>query len=80
MRSLDQLLRSLSYRSVLARGFALVRSGGEPLHSAAGLAAGAALDIEFHDGHVGAVATSGGPARRATKKGEPSPGSQGRLF
>jgi exodeoxyribonuclease VII large subunit len=52
-----QLLQALSYQGVLARGFALVRGpGGAPLRIAAAVSAGMSLDIEFSDGHVGAVA------------------------
>jgi len=55
-----KLLITLSYRDVLRRGFALVRDGGgQPLRSASAVAGGAALEIEFHDGRVDAVA--GGP-------------------
>jgi exodeoxyribonuclease VII large subunit len=65
----EGLLRALSYREVLARGFALVRdAAGLPLRSAAGVTPGAALDIEFADGRVGAVA-SGTP--RATPALQP---------
>jgi len=80
LRSADQLLRSLSYRNVLARGFALVRAGERPVHAAAEVATGAALDIEFHDGHVSAVSTSGAAARKPARKPEPTSGSQGSLF
>jgi exodeoxyribonuclease VII large subunit len=59
-----QLLAALSYHGVLTRGFALVRGPeGRPLRAAAAVAAGMRLDIEFHDGHVGAVADTGGPPR-----------------
>ena len=52
-----QLLTALSYRSVLARGFALVRNDtGHPLHAAADVAAGARLELEFSDGRVAATA------------------------
>jgi len=52
-----QLLAALSYRSVLARGFALVRDeGGHPVHAAAGVEPGARMSIEFSDGRVGATA------------------------
>jgi exodeoxyribonuclease VII large subunit len=52
-----QLLTALSYRSVLARGFALVRNdAGHPLHAAAEVAAGARLELEFSDGRVAATA------------------------
>ncbi|HUB63388.1 MAG TPA: exodeoxyribonuclease VII large subunit [Methylocella sp.] len=57
IKALDQLLGSLGYRQVLARGFALVRDGdGQPLRSAAAIADGARLDIEFADGHKPAIA------------------------
>jgi len=52
-----QLLAALSYRGVLARGFALVRDGaGQPLRTAGAVSPGMRLDIEFTDGRVGAVA------------------------
>jgi exodeoxyribonuclease VII large subunit len=57
-----QLLKAFSYREVLKRGYALVRDGdGAPLRAAAGVAAGSRLDIEFADGHLGALA-DGAPA------------------
>ena len=59
LRGLDQLLASLSYRSVLARGFALVRDADDrPVRLAAEVVEGAALDIEFADGRRRAIATS----------------------
>jgi exodeoxyribonuclease VII large subunit len=61
LRSAGQLLAAFSYRGVLARGFALVRDDdGNPLRSAAAVADGTRLDIEFFDGRVGAVAGSDG--------------------
>jgi exodeoxyribonuclease VII large subunit len=58
-----QLLGALSYRSVLARGFALVRDeAGHPLHAAASVGPGARLDVEFSDGRVGATADADRPA------------------
>jgi exodeoxyribonuclease VII large subunit len=62
------LLAALSYHGVLARGFALVRDpAGHPLRSVTAVSAGLTLDIEFHDGHVGAVASGGdGAPRQAT--------------
>ncbi|MCP4381043.1 MAG: exodeoxyribonuclease VII large subunit, partial [Hyphomicrobiales bacterium] len=78
IETLDTLLRTLSYRSVLARGFALVRTEAKPIHAASKVSSGAPLDIEFHDGHVSAIATSGKAARRPTTK---KPGTtQGSLF
>ena len=55
LASLSQLLRSLSHKSVLDRGFALVRgSRSQVVRRAAALKASGALDIEFADGHVAA--------------------------
>jgi len=59
----EQLLTALSYRSVLARGFALVRDdAGHPLHAAADIGPGTRLDVEFSDGRVGATADANRPA------------------
>jgi exodeoxyribonuclease VII large subunit len=59
-RKLDgeaKLLETLGYHNVLARGFALVRDAeGAMVRRASEVRAGAALDIEFADGHVGAHA------------------------
>jgi len=75
LRRAEQLLRAFSYQGVLARGFALVRDGGgQPLRAAASVAAGMALDIEFADGRVGAVAQ--GEAR--TQQPAPRPRRRGR--
>jgi exodeoxyribonuclease VII large subunit len=58
-----QLLGALSYRSVLTRGFALVRDEqGHAVHTAASIGPGARLDVEFADGRVGATADAGRPA------------------
>jgi exodeoxyribonuclease VII large subunit len=55
-----KLLFTLGYHNVLARGFALVRaSDGTMLRRASEVRPGAALDIEFADGHVAAHADSG---------------------
>ncbi len=87
--ALAQLFASLGYKSVLARGFALVRDdAGTPLRAAAGLAPGMAISIEFSDGRVAAVTGEGGGAAPETPKPRPRParggpsggGSQGSLF
>jgi exodeoxyribonuclease VII large subunit len=58
----ERLLAAVSYRGVLARGFALVRAAdGKPLRSAAAVTAGLQLTIEFADGRVRAT-TDGAPA------------------
>ena len=69
-----QVLAALSYQGVLTRGFALVRDpAGRPLRTAAAVTAGERLDIEFADGHVGALAE--GP--RAKPRAEPVPRPRG---
>jgi exodeoxyribonuclease VII large subunit len=90
LRSAGQLLAAFSYRGVLARGFALVRDGaGHPLRSAAAVAGGMRLAIEFADGRVAATADGGAPAKTEPKpepKADPKPrprggsGGQGTLF
>ena len=58
-----QLLAALSYRGVLARGFALVRDGhGLALHAAGAIGPGEHLTIEFSDGRVAATADTDRPA------------------
>ncbi|HEY1942959.1 MAG TPA: exodeoxyribonuclease VII large subunit [Roseiarcus sp.] len=77
-----QVLNAVSYRSVLARGFALVRAaGGAPLARAANVSPHQALRIEFADGEV--AATANGPAgESATRRTRPRPQKeeQGSLF
>jgi exodeoxyribonuclease VII large subunit len=53
----SKLLASFDHRNVLARGFALVRAGsdGALVRSAAALAPGQALSLEFADGRAQAV-------------------------
>ncbi len=90
VKSFEQLLNAFSYRGVLGRGFALVRdAAGQPLRAAAAVVPGAALDIEFADGRVGATAdgASGTQPRQIAPK-EPAPkekprkakADQGNLF
>ncbi len=77
----------MSYRAVLARGFALVRdAAGRPLRTAAAVTAGMAIEIEFSDGRVGAraddVEAAAKPVGAAAKpRGRRDGGSgQGNLF
>jgi exodeoxyribonuclease VII large subunit len=66
-----QMLASLSYRSVLGRGFAVVRDGdGRAVRSIAALPAGQRVEIEVADGRVAAdIAPSGPPGGFATEGG-----------
>ena len=69
-----ELLKAFSYRGVLARGFALVRDAhGQPLRTAAAVAAGTRLDIEFADGRIGAVADGTGDAEPTTTASKVAP-------
>jgi exodeoxyribonuclease VII large subunit len=78
-----QLLVSLGYRHVLARGFALVRDDrGRPLHRAADVVDGARLDLEFADGHLPVTAAEpdrpAAPAAKASRAQKKT--TQGSLF
>ncbi len=86
-----QLLSALSYKSVLTRGFALVRDEqGHALRNAASIASGADLTLEFADGRVAATAdgqrAADGGSRDSTGKPKPAtkrtgkPVDQGNLF
>jgi exodeoxyribonuclease VII large subunit len=66
-----QVLNAVSYRSVLARGFALVRDAARaPLRRASAIAPHQPLRIEFADGEIAATAdgSAGGPAARRVRK------------
>ena len=80
----ERLLSAVSYRGVLARGFALVRdSDGRPLRTAAAIRPGLRLDIEFADGRVRATAetTTSEPAAPPVRRRRRSGGEgQGSLF
>lgn len=84
-----QLLGALSYRSVLGRGFALVRDArNHPVHSASGIGPGARLTVEFADGRIAATADSdrasakpaAGETRPTAPKRITKPVGQGSLF
>jgi exodeoxyribonuclease VII large subunit len=82
-----QLLAALSYRGVLARGFALVRDAdGAALHAAAAIGPGARLSLEFADGRVGVTADMDRAAatarevKPAAPKRAVKPVDQGTLF
>jgi len=60
LSSLGRLLESFSYRSVLGRGFALVRDEqGRPIADGAPLSAATRIDIEFRDGIKSAMIGTG---------------------
>ena len=67
-RGLNQagkLLVSLSYKSVLARGYAVIKDAdGHLVHQRAGLMPGDGVAIEFADGAVGAVVAGAPPPKK----------------
>jgi exodeoxyribonuclease VII large subunit len=84
----DRILQSLSYKNVLKRGYAVIRGDGDKvLSSAAQVAPGDHLSIEFHDGAIAAVAgEEGSPAtpsptkKRAVTRTAADATKQGSLF
>ncbi|WP_153770787.1 exodeoxyribonuclease VII large subunit [Labrenzia sp. CE80] len=73
LNTLESLLKSLSYKDVLARGYALVRDdNGQPVRSASSVAPGTALAIELADGSIEAIATGDG-VTPPTPKAAPKP-------
>lgn len=85
----QRVLNSLSYRNVLARGFAVIRDqDNRPISRAAGVMSAAPVEIEFADGRVKAMTGEGGvppetpSAPKPKKKTKPAgnPPSQGSLF
>jgi len=78
LESLGARLDSSSPFSPLKRGYALVRdAAGVPVLAAAGVAAGAVLDIAFNDGHVSARVEGGGakPQNKPVRKADPGQGT-----
>ncbi|MFI4933902.1 MAG: exodeoxyribonuclease VII large subunit [Caulobacterales bacterium] len=76
----EKLLVSLSPRSPLLRGYALVhRSNGALARSASQLGGGEAVELEFYDGKRGAVVDAP-PAKKRTQPKAAAPTAQGDLF
>lgn len=80
--AIAKLFDSLNYKSVLDRGFALVRDAdGRPLRSAAAVQEGQALVLEFADGTADATGGRGMAAKpKAAKPRIPVKEEQGALF
>jgi len=81
--SLAQLLGTLGYRSVLARGFALVRDvNGRPLRRVSELEPGDRMSLQFADGYMPAVAGEAPGRLRPTPRraARPPAASQESLF
>ena len=82
---LARVLETLSYHSVLQRGYAVVRdTAGQAVTEAKRVRPGNALDIEFKDGHVPVVAKGGAKPEEKPKPGHKktttSKKDQGSLF
>jgi exodeoxyribonuclease VII large subunit len=85
LETLGRVLESTSYKTVLHRGFAVVRGPEGAITRALGVLPGLALELEFADGY--APATGGGYAAGAQKgksnkrrQSSPDDGSQGTLI
>jgi exodeoxyribonuclease VII large subunit len=87
--ALARVLDSISYKSVLSRGFALVRGeDGKVRRAAAALSPGEGLTLVFADGEAAAVAAGGQadkpksdkPQSDKSKAGKTPGGDQGSLF
>ena len=73
----ERLLESLSFKGVLARGFAVLRNeAGAPLPGVEALSPGERFSVEMHDGRTGAVAdgSSARPPRKSKRSGKAAGG------
>ncbi len=80
-----RMLESLSYKNVLQRGYAVVRSDeGDIISASSGISHGQHISIQFADGDVDAVAgsdsTPPAPKRKPAKPATPDKPDQGSLF
>jgi exodeoxyribonuclease VII large subunit len=76
----SKLLVSLSYKSVLARGYAVIKdTDGNLVQQRAGLSPGDSVAIEFADGAVGAT-IAGSPAIKKKPRPPADDGAQETLF
>ncbi|WP_407660685.1 exodeoxyribonuclease VII large subunit [Kaistia defluvii] len=76
-----RLAETLSYRSVLARGFALVTDAeGRTVRTASKVTSGDALTIEFQDGKIAAIAAGGAAEPRSKKAAKSKAPTQESLF
>ncbi|MEX0311261.1 MAG: exodeoxyribonuclease VII large subunit [Tateyamaria sp.] len=73
--AMDRLRETLSYKATLARGYAVVRGGGEVVTTKAAAETATALEIEFMDGRL-----SLGGGKAPAKKPKTKTPEQGSLF
>ncbi|MEM6372369.1 MAG: exodeoxyribonuclease VII large subunit [Pseudomonadota bacterium] len=75
LEAMDRLRETLSYKATLARGYAVVRGGGNIVTTKAVAETAGALEIEFSDGKVSLGGSSARP-----RKAKAKPPEQGTLF
>ncbi len=76
-----KLLGSLSYQSVLTRGYAVVRGPDDrPITSASAALPGLPVSLEFADGRASARIEGDAPAKRTARPRSGDGGGQGSLF
>ncbi|PXA97417.1 exodeoxyribonuclease VII large subunit [Nostoc sp. 3335mG] len=81
LAQVSKLLETLGYRSVLARGYALVQDeSGGVVTSAAATRPGEALRLTFADGEIGATVAGAPAVKRKPGRGPTDDGSQESLF
>ena len=81
LAAVSQIFAAVNYRSVLGRGFALVRDeAGNPLRLSAEIVADQMLRLEFADGEIGARAIGGATPAPAKPKAKKRAEGQGSLF
>jgi len=81
LMSAAQMLEAVSYRAVLARGFALVRDDSlRPVRRADDLRATQPIAIEFADGDVAAIVNGRAPSRRGRRTRRVDGEGQASLF
>ena len=88
LEALDRTRQTLGHRETLARGFAILREGGQVVTSVRQAARAQSLEIELHDGSLTATpdaapAKKPSPAKPSPAKSSPKPAEkpgQGSLF
>jgi exodeoxyribonuclease VII large subunit len=80
LQSLSRVLESVSHKSALERGFALVRGEGGVVRRAASVKPGEALTLTFADGEKHVTADGGVPLAKASGARAKKPVDQGSLF
>jgi exodeoxyribonuclease VII large subunit len=79
VEAMSQLLRSLSHKSVLDRGFALVRDkDGHPLRSVAEAKGAGLVELEFADGRADAIMEAGSPEKTSAPPAARKPAAAAR--